>query len=293
MNLNIINHFLIKKVFIFLYIFIFIYLSMNLLKNSLPQESINYLNKDFKKQELSNFYIIEENKVENKDNFKEISKNNFSFDNLIIKGKIIDNKRKIVIIENKINNKSYIVKENDVFENGIKIVEINTNEIIVLDNKNIKHTIKFDLKNKNDKHIALSRNELQIEKINKTKNEKLLDVNNLSLVKPKKYASMKFIDKNEILKYKDNFQKVFEEISFKEMKNENNLFFQIEYLKEESFFHKILELEKNDIIEEINNEKINDYSKLMFFFNNIENLDKIELKLKRNNSIHNKTFEFK
>lgn len=293
MNLNIINHFLIKKIFIFLYIFIFIYLGMNLLKNTLPQESINYLNKDLKKQELSNFYIIEENKVENKDNFKEISKNNFSFDNLIIKGKIIDNKRKIVIIENKINNKSYIVKENDVFENGIKIVEINTNEIIVLDNKNIKHTIKFDLKNKNDKHIALSRNELQIEKINKTKNEKLLDVNNLSLVKPKKYASMKFIDKNEILKYKDNFQKVFEEISFKEMKNENNLFFQIEYLKEESFFHKILELEKNDIIEEINNEKINDYSKLMFFFNNIENLDKIELKLKRNNSIHNKTFEFK
>lgn len=263
-----------KMLFIFEISFLSILIILNiivLLNLFLPKKSINLEFLNDEKISLTKIFkdeILNNNNLQNKSK-KNVEKQVKQFNYQVI-GKVLSLKKKIVILKNIQTNQTYTVSKNNIFDKEFIVQDIDNIKILI-QNINTKEIFKLYFKLKKDEEIKEMKNVTSYTKKN-------------DIIKNDEITSL--IKKEELLFYKKNIMNLLKDISFQEIYQNNIYSFKILKLKENSIFDKV-GLKENDLLIKINNNNIENYEELFFFFNNLDNLDKIEFEILRDNKRKN------
>jgi general secretion pathway protein C len=125
---------------------------------------------------------------------------------------------------------------------------------------------------------------LQIDKIKDKKNQKIKKYNSHNNKKIKQNTDdvILAVPKGEILKYRNNFKKIWKNISIKEVKKKGKINgFLITRIKPGTIFSK-LGLKEGDIIKELNNNKIKSYAEAFKIYYKIDRMRALKITILRN-----------
>lgn len=171
-----------------------------------------------------------------------------------------------ISIEDKGNNESYILKNGEQID-GYELFEIFKNHVIF--KKNSKE-YKLEIKEK----------EISNYDMNQSNNEEINIKNNGAIV------SREYLNS-----YLTNMEKIWNNISIKEIQNENKIEgFKIERINKDSAFAK-LGLKEGDIIKSVNNSVLESYADAFKVYNNMENTKYLNMEILRNNEIVELNYE--
>lgn len=267
MNINFNNLF--QKVKPFVYIILFAYLLGVVFFFYLPKNGADFIQNqslflDYKKY---NFYS---NIKKTQEEEKKVEQNSNSILNLSkyeLKAVYYTSSLKgWISIEDKGNNESYILKNGEQID-GYELFEIFKNHVIF--KKNSKE-YKLEIKEK----------EISNYDMNQSNNEEINIKNNGAIV------SREYLNS-----YLTNMEKIWNNISIKEIQNENKIEgFKIERINKDSAFAK-LGLKEGDIIKSVNNSVLESYADAFKVYNNMENTKYLNMEILRNNEIVELNYE--
>lgn len=172
-------------------------------------------------------------------------------------------------IEEKSGNESYVLSFRDEID-GYKLEKIDKNYVIFI--KNGKE-YKLEIKDKEISNFDMNQT--------KNQNNQEIEIKNNGAV----------INRNYLNSYVSNIDKIWKDISIKEIKNGEKIEgFKIEKISKDSVFGK-LGLKERDILKSVNNSELNSYAKAFEIFNNLENIEYLNMEVLRNNEIVELNYE--
>jgi general secretion pathway protein C len=170
----------------------------------------------------------------------------------------------------------------------IMVVKKNKKETNLLSMGDVIKGYKFiDIKIEEKEAIFEKNNKiytLQIDKIKDKKNQKIKKYNSHNNKKIKQNTDdvILAVPKGEILKYRNNFKKIWKNISIKEVKKKGKINgFLITRIKPGTIFSK-LGLKEGDIIKELNNNKIKSYAEAFKIYYKIDRMRALKITILRN-----------
>ena len=261
-----------QKLLPFAYLILYSYFIATILFIYLPKNGVDFVkesssNLDYKKYD---FYSTIK-KIDEQQNIQ--SQNNKSIQTLDkYELKAIystTNNKGWINIEEKSGNESYVLSFRDEID-GYKLEKIDKNYVIFI--KNGKE-YKLEIKDKEISNFDMNQT--------KNQNNQEIEIKNNGAV----------INRNYLNSYVSNIDKIWKDISIKEIKNGEKIEgFKIEKISKDSVFGK-LGLKERDILKSVNNSELNSYAKAFEIFNNLENIEYLNMEVLRNNEIVELNYE--
>jgi len=184
------------------------------------------------------------------------SNDNKSLKNMILKAIYSKSEMEgwIIVQKSASDTNSYIIEQGEKFS-GFKLIRFYNDYVIFQKNSN-----EFKLKMKSEKNSNI------YQMINNNLKNIIIDKNIVRIKRD--YINKQIKDKNNILKT----------IMIKAKSSG----IEIRKIEKNSFFEK-LNLKERDIIQSVNNSKMNNYNQLLNLYNNMKNMDLLIVKIKREN----------
>ncbi len=259
---QLINTTWINRLIILLVMAIVVKVSMLILSYFLPKEGVESVpyneNSFYTKYRPSAIFALKANVLVKP---KAKQKTLYKLDNLLLKAIYSESLAPFIAVEE--NKKVTLISKYELFK-GYKLIRVLTNKAIF---------------SKNGKEYELAFKEKDNSNIVYTKAEPSASY---SLPEPQEDEAV-FIKRKDITHYAKNYDQIWKNIKIKEIIKDKKLQgFHVTWIKKGSMFAK-MGLLKDDIITGVNGKKFKSISQVFKLYNNMDKLDSIILKIKRDN----------